>query len=360
MGSLTVSEFRAVLAHEFGHFCSGDTIWASRLYHAYGSMARGLEASSALGSALQLPYYVYCRLFLRLTLSLFRHHELNADRLATGLAGSNVQIAALKKINAATLAIDRYIEGVMPVLKAGYHPPFLQGFHEFCSDPDVAVEIDKGMRRVLRRKADPYDTHPAIADRIAAVEGLPKASVPDPDPSAATLFEDLREIEHRVLETLFEVKRERAFQPLSWEQVIPEIFVPMWKDHYRRYGAALKGITPAKLPECAREITEFGASLWPRRALSRVTISGEQARDHAHMSVGAALTVALLAKGWRLDVYRPGKQVRLCRGEKQIEPFEVLRNLVRVDSKRVSTEQWLEECRRLGIADVDLGETVIS
>lgn len=359
MGALTLSQFRAVLAHEFGHFHYGDTLFGAWVFRVRSSMVRAVQGFTALGSALTLPFYLYALLYLRLTLSLKRRHETAADALAAKVAGSNSLIQALQRIDGAATAIDSYISWVMPVIKAGYHPPFLDGFHSFCSDPDISEQLSKGLKRAMRHQADVYDTHPAMGDRVEAVKGLPEKRV-DREEAACHLFEDLFAIEHVVLETLFAVKRERKFKPIEWSGVISTIYLPEWKLHHERFGASLKGFTPARLPEAAREVTDFGASLYPRRGFQRVTISGDMARGHAHMTVGSALALALLRRGWELVVFRPGADIELRNGEHRIAPFEALRGLARIDSKRVSAEDWLARCKTWGITDLDLGESSIS
>ena len=61
---LTVSEFRAVVAHEFGHYYGGDTLLGPLVYKTRAAIGRTIDALSEHSSALQLPFLWYGRLFL--------------------------------------------------------------------------------------------------------------------------------------------------------------------------------------------------------------------------------------------------------------------------------------------------------
>src|SRR6185436_6838572 len=66
MRFLTRSQFRAVLAHEFGHYHSGDTKVGPCIYKTRGAIGRTLQ-SLGEGSWLQFPFLWYGKMFLRIT-----------------------------------------------------------------------------------------------------------------------------------------------------------------------------------------------------------------------------------------------------------------------------------------------------
>jgi len=101
---LTVSQFRAVLAHEFGHFYGGDTRLGPLVYRTRAAMVRTLVnltkpsapvravariAIAGLVYALVVAgLNAYWTLFLRATQMVSRRQESRADELACSLAGS--------------------------------------------------------------------------------------------------------------------------------------------------------------------------------------------------------------------------------------------------------------------------------
>ena len=66
MQGLTVSQLRAVLAHEFGHFHGGDTKLGPWVYKTRGAIGRTLMGLSGHSAFLQKPFEWYGLGFLRL------------------------------------------------------------------------------------------------------------------------------------------------------------------------------------------------------------------------------------------------------------------------------------------------------
>jgi Zn-dependent protease with chaperone function len=67
---LTISQLRAVLAHEFGHYYGGDTKlgpWIYKTRSAIGRTLDSLRGHEGWSSLLQLPFLWYGKMFLRIT-----------------------------------------------------------------------------------------------------------------------------------------------------------------------------------------------------------------------------------------------------------------------------------------------------
>jgi heat shock protein HtpX len=109
---LTVSELRAVLAHEFAHYYAGDTRLGPIVYRTRIAMARALENMASIGKyvrwILAQAIYIsvmwilrwYWKLFFRLTQLVSRRPEYRADELACYIAGTEAMSTGLKKISA--------------------------------------------------------------------------------------------------------------------------------------------------------------------------------------------------------------------------------------------------------------------
>src|SRR5262245_5435952 len=70
--SLKLSELRAVLAHEFGHYHGGDTRLGPWVYKTRQAIGRTLLALARHSSILQKPFAWYGQLFLRVSLAVSR------------------------------------------------------------------------------------------------------------------------------------------------------------------------------------------------------------------------------------------------------------------------------------------------
>lgn len=103
---LTVSELRAVLAHELGHFHGGDVSLAPWIYKTRSAISRTLQQLH--NSVIQRPFIWYSKLFLRITNSVARRQEFAADALAARIVGGAPLISGLKKVHAGARAFDTF------------------------------------------------------------------------------------------------------------------------------------------------------------------------------------------------------------------------------------------------------------
>ncbi|MDO8794022.1 MAG: M48 family metallopeptidase [Vicinamibacterales bacterium] len=70
--------------------------------------------------------------------------------------------------------IGRTLQGVSPVLQAGFLPPVSEGFERYMNDPDLHQVFQEYAKHAIGAEAGEFDTHPPTAERIAALE--PRAS----------------------------------------------------------------------------------------------------------------------------------------------------------------------------------------
>ena len=180
---LTISQLRAVLAHEFAHYYGGDTRLWPWVHKTRAAMARTLLnlQSDSLAEALsrfqwgQLLHHLamavlilYWTLFMRITQGISRLHEYRADELASHIAGSKPLIEGLSAIHGAAAALSLFWRTEMvPAMEAGFRPSFTDGFAKFIAAPAIAAPVNKHRQEELKQAAtDLYDTHPPLKDRI--------------------------------------------------------------------------------------------------------------------------------------------------------------------------------------------------
>lgn len=351
MRTLTCSQFRAVLAHEFGHYHGGDTRLGPWIYKTRNAIVRTL--SSLRRTWVQFPFLWYGKMFLRVTHAVSRRQEFVADELAARTVGAKPLADGLRAVHATGLAFNSYWRNTCaPVLQAGFRPPLMEGFHKFIQADHVADAINKHVDEQLKTgKTSPYDTHPPLKDRIAAVAKLPPGEIPAEDLPALALLENVPALESELLATIAGPQAAQKLKPVLWSEVGSQVYLSQWQQVTKANAAALKGITPESLPALAADPKQLG-SRFVNLAGQRAT--PEHAPGLASAVIGAALCVLLLKDDTKVDA-TPGSQITIARGEIVIEPFTILQSLA---NGKITAEAWAQQCRRLEIAGKEIGPLV--
>jgi hypothetical protein len=318
-------------------------------------MIRNIEilSSSGYGVWLHIYFVEYADWFLRGTQDIARRQEFVADEVAARIAGAQAMIDALLKTHARDHAFEAYWDGaIAPLLAFGVHPPILEGFNRFMATADISSSMDRGVERRLKEdKTGIYDSHPALPERIAAVQALPRKSSQGEDPLALSLFENIEQLESDCLiKRVRSVKRDKL-RPVSWEDARSQAYVPMWQDTVRAYAPGLVGVTPEALPDLVKNLSIFGFDMLKKSNRQREFPSAAQITARA---IGASLALALYRAGWDLHVL-PGEPICARRDGQQIMPFDVLGKLA---SHRLSAEGWRKQCMDAGITGIDLSTWV--
>jgi heat shock protein HtpX len=184
MQILSTAQFEAVLAYEFGHFHGGDTRlgpWIYKTRAAIGRILQNLATDPNEGFSLmkivEAPFRLYGNVFLRITHAISRAQEYAADRLAANTIGSEHLIDGLRAIHRAAAACDQYLNyEFLPMVRNGFRPPLLEGFTCMLSAESISKSLDENLANELKSgEQDAYDTHPPLAQRIAAIQGLPRS-----------------------------------------------------------------------------------------------------------------------------------------------------------------------------------------
>ena len=348
--ALSVRQLEAVLAHEFGHYHGGDTRLGPWVYVTRVAIGRSIAQLERQGSALAKPFEWYGRAFLRITHAVSRRQEFTADELAARAVGAAAQRDALRTIYGASDAFDRYWqEELVPALQRGLRPPVASGYRLYLGAAPVRPAIEASLQQAMAQTAsDPYDTHPSLAERLAALEGMPDGAPPGDDPRAITLLEDVPELERRLIGSL--ASPDAGFETVRWEELGERLWRPFWRERAARSAGGLAGITPADLPGHAADLTPLAVRLG--------LVSDEPAESEQHgragWVVGAAVSTALADRGWTLGTM-PGDDVTLRRGDDTVRPFTLMRHLA---DGTLPIGDWLLLCERTGIAGLDLGAAV--
>ncbi len=354
MRLLSRSEFQAVLAHEFGHYHGGDTRLGPWIYKTRAAIGRTLQ-SLGDGSILQLPFLWYGKMFLRITHAVSRCQEFQADALAARTVGARPLITGLQTVHGAGPAFQHYWIGeCAPLLQAGFQPPLAEGFYQFVQSSTIAGIIRQAIEEEMRSgKADPYDTHPPLKERVAAVMELPPASRALDDTPAIALLENLPGLEAGLLAAMAGPEHAARLAPVSWAEVCEKVYLPQWRRLVAANRHALDGLTPESLPERVAEL--------PKLAPAFVQANGDKINPEASEGlaaavIGAAVLLAVLARGGTAET-DPGNPVSVTLHGVPLQPFNLVRQLA---GRELSASAWAEQCRQLGITGWNLGQGVSS
>lgn len=356
---LTVSQFRAVLAHEFGHYHAGDTRLGVWVYKTRTAIWRTVQN---LGRQESWVYYLfnwYNKFFLRVTLAISRAQEYAADQLAAQFAGADALIEGLKQLHRGQAAWVPYLQTEwLPVVSEGYCPPLSRGLQLFLQVPEISVPVEQSLATELREgKAEPLDSHPSLPERIAALRNpvngqsarvatmnRAAAFTAQPAEDNALASSMLDNLEHA--DNLLAISAtSQPLQTLAWEDVLQSVWAPMWNKQVSSQAEVLRGVTVGQIGQqlysrALRERLKNPPGVWP---------TTEQRAEMARGIAGSAFCLVLLRNGWTFHTL-PGQMFCEKNGE-HIQPFKLVRS---VSTGELSVEQWQETCARLGIQDLPL------
>jgi len=364
MRVLTVSQLRALLAHEFGHYYGGDTRlapWVHRtrqaMYRAMVNLGKDSGAMTVLRInavahlARNLVMAIlgwYWRIFLRATLAVSRRLEFRADELACWLAGSRSLMDGLCSIAKAAAAGQAFWQTELaPALQAGYRPPVAEGFGQFMAARGVAQATAALLDSQLKStKRNPYDTHPPLKARLDAAHFLGYPSVSQDDACAISLIDHLDSLEHELLESRIPQLKKAALKPMPWEKIGMEVYVPGWRKIVAEHKALVAEVTVESLPDAVRDLKKMGARM---RDPKGMLLTHEQRAGRASTVLSMALAVALIDRGWELYA-QPGESY-LQRDGVSISPALLIAELA---SGKLTAEDWHAQCRKLDIGELRL------
>lgn len=253
LNTCTVSELRAALAHELGHFIGGDALLAPVLARVRHGLFRLHDEVG--GGVLSLPLRLYAETFLRMTQSVSREQERWADRAAVRIAGARAHGELLRRQARADLLYALLLRsGVNVLVAAGLRPrnlyEGLRRFEQMATHDDVRQPL---AALLAERPASPYDSHPSLQDRLALVESLDDGRESERSTDARLareLLDDAEAVEERVTRALFDDSGHLALVPIEWDEM------------------AARAVRPA-LEEGARSAREHVARLFgPERAFT--------------------------------------------------------------------------------------------
>jgi len=357
---LTVSQFRAVLAHEFAHYYGGDTSLGPWVYKTKTSIIRIFENIGSVGelariAILGIMYLAVATLlkwyfigFLRAINLVSRRQEFRADELACLVAGRQNLVDGLQAIHGIALTWPAYWKNeVAPPLSGGRLVAIGEGFARFISNPQVSAAIGETLgKRLQEEKTNPYDTHPPLRERIAAVQGFGNHPALQDSRPATALLENLSTAEIRFAEACVPDVRPGSLKYVRWDEVASLITIPDWNQFVSEYPQPLQGVIAECLPDQIPKLLAIGSTI---RDPKGMLLSPNQRAGRAGYLFAAAFALALTRSGWELQV-QPGIS-RIRRGDQELNPFGIMDQLIK---GKLSRDAWVAQCQQLGIGQLAL------
>lgn len=348
----TVEQFRAVLAHEFGHFVGSDTVFGAFLYRTRAAIARTVDSLGKSGSPVKWVFIGYGKLFLRITHAVKRAQEFSADAFSAQVTSPKTAAEALRKVIPYDAVYLRYWnQEVAPVLEAGRMPPIHEGLEVFCKSMDGLEILERAESGATTATANPYDTHPPLRERVEALGQRMEGVIAEGE-AADSLLENAGSYQKTLLAAAVGAERVSRLRPIEWDRVFDEVSVPAQKAMLQQFHGQLAGITPRNLLQHVQQLAMRNG---------RVVRVPDGQRVHQGEMVAAFQVVwpSILVLFYdrcaepKCGVGAPFT-VALPNGER-VAPLIELRSGV---GELKPPENWVAFCERAGVADVDLGSVV--
>jgi heat shock protein HtpX len=362
MEALSENELRAVIAHEFGHYVSGDTKLGPWVFRTRAAIGRTLEGLAEHASWLYKPFEWYGLGFLRITQAVSRQQEFVADAIAARVAGAPAAASALRRIERAALAFGPYMNTELgPVIGSGHLPPVAAGFRQFLNAPSVVPELEKHLDEELKDgKSDPYDSHPSLRDRLAALEKLPGAKnsssmQPTAETSSLGLLDNIAELEKRLILPLVRSDN-RNLARIEWEDVPVTVYPTGWREQVEPFARRLADLTPRVILDLASSVeAKPGTFAGWLQLPSEPNQTQEDRIARADAVIGCAIALSLVEAMHRkhdtivLEA-PPGEPVSFgimaANEVTEILPFVLVRKLAKGE---FDADRFLWVCKSLGI-----------
>jgi hypothetical protein len=260
-------------------------------------------------------------LYLRLTLAISRQQELIADEWSVRIAGKQAHISGLRAEGLHGAAFSLYLrQEVEPLARAGIAPDNLfEGFRRYTQSSTWSARSQSLGEALAQHEADPYDSHPALEERIAFAQRLELPDRPMDMTPAHTLLRASEKLERDFSARL----RPDGLRPVGWAEVAQH-WSELWQSTAARLQAQSPEMTVRALPQLLRNAAQA-----EEVALGMVPdlqhVHGEERKEHVQGYVrhaaSAYLACVLAQHGFNRRT-GPGEPIELTRGNTVVNPAE--------------------------------------
>jgi Zn-dependent protease with chaperone function len=313
---LSEAELGAVIAHEFGHFVGGDTSLTPWVYRTRSSIGAAIHALDDSVFFLDEPFRRYGHWFLRLSSAVSRAQEYSADALSAQYFGATAACAALEKVHLLEPMWFAYFHhDLVPALNCGGRVPVFEGYRRFCAASPRRREVQEAIDHAEDRTASPYDTHPSLEERLAALGISGSGRLPRPANCAGLLGGEER------IEAMWYQRIGGSDWPATgWDAFGDAILRARMQQRFAGTNMAPENMPLTRLPDIARSLGEWWTRLRPD---GPSFLSPEGQRKYVLNVLREWIIASLCQAGFSLKV-RPGGSMVLERDGVTLEPGELL------------------------------------
>lgn len=196
--TMSMDQFKAVLAHEFGHLARGDSRFSNRIYRQrlrWQRVVDELENDQSRGTFLFKPFLNwFSPYFSAFSFPLARANEILADATSARLTSPRAAAEALTSVNVLGGYLDEQFWPRIHKLADDHPQPNFAPFRELGGNvaQDAGPEsLGRWLQQAMARETSSSNTHPALCDRLQAIGEQPRLALPEAGHSAARLLGDL-------------------------------------------------------------------------------------------------------------------------------------------------------------------------
>jgi Zn-dependent protease with chaperone function len=215
LATLTVAEMRSVLGHELGHYSGAHTRLGAPTYRGREALIRAI---GGLGNhpLLRRVFVAYAKLYFRVSQAVSRRQEHEADELAVQISGRQATGSALRKVHAAGAAWQFYLESYVSLGGPAQATPadLFGGFRAL-----LAAQSRRFADEAAAEQRSPYDSHPSLPERLAAIAAQPEPAIRPDERPAAVLLANPAAAERLAQQALWTAEA-RRLPSLPWEEII--------------------------------------------------------------------------------------------------------------------------------------------
>jgi Zn-dependent protease with chaperone function len=193
--TMSIEQFKAVLAHEYGHLAGGHaklSNWIYRQRLRWSRLLNLIETSGSNADALFRGFLKrYAPYLSAYSFPLARSNEYEADAVAARLTSRDDMARALTAVSTCgNYLSDQYWSNIY---KQADHvaTPHFAPFAKLSEDFESArtnFPRDEWISQAMQTKTTYDDTHPSLADRLQALKAEPVLAFPDVDKAADSLL----------------------------------------------------------------------------------------------------------------------------------------------------------------------------
>jgi Zn-dependent protease with chaperone function len=173
MAGLREDQLAAILTHELAHYSNRDTRLSGMAYRGRRAFVSTVSALNQdwFQKALAMLLAIFMNLYLRASTGLSRQQERAADEAAARAVGSGPAGSALRELAAISESWDLFMGNhLVWGWQAGYLPA-----DAFGGYAEVRLAKSEELDRIRQNppaESTPYDTHPPLTVRVAAIEAM--------------------------------------------------------------------------------------------------------------------------------------------------------------------------------------------